>query len=102
LSPLPASSFDSASAIARLEKYFEVGTLEGLGSFSRVEAAAAGAVLAYVEKTQLGARPALQRPLRQSAGETLFIDAATARILSCCKPCRVVAREAFCVPSIAR
>ena len=77
LSPLPASSFDSASAIARLEKYFEVGTLEGLGSFSRVEAAAAGAVLAYVEKTQLGARPALQRPLRQSAGETLFIDAAT-------------------------
>jgi DNA mismatch repair protein MutS len=34
-------------------------------------------VLSYVEKTQIGERPALQRPSRENRGAALFIDAAT-------------------------
>lgn len=69
--------FDSQRAGERLKSYFGVKSLDGFGSFTRAEVAAAGAILAYVEKTQIGERPRLQRPLREDAGETLFIDAAT-------------------------
>ncbi|GIL02405.1 MAG: DNA mismatch repair protein MutS [Alphaproteobacteria bacterium] len=77
LSPQPAASFDSAAAEARLQAHFGVRTLEGFGQFSRAELSAAGAVLAYVEKTQIAERPALSRPVREEAGRTMFIDAAT-------------------------
>ena len=77
LSPQPANVFESSAASVRLENYFAVATLEGFGDFSRVELAAAGAVLAYVEKTQIGERPALSRPVRDSALQTMIIDQAT-------------------------
>jgi len=71
------SFFDSQMAEARLKETFEVKSLEGFGNFSRAEIAAAGAVLAYVEKTQIDERPALSRPSQEDTSETLFIDAAT-------------------------
>ena len=77
LSPQPANVFESSAASGRLENYFAVATLEGFATFSRVELAAAGAVLAYVEKTQIGERPALSRPVRDSALQTMSIDQAT-------------------------
>ncbi len=77
LSPQPASTFDSAAASERLARHFAVATLDGLGNFSRPECAAAGAILAYVEKTQLGERAALARPVREGSSDTMFIDAAT-------------------------
>ena len=77
VSPQPAVSFDSAAATDRLKKYFGVATLDAFGEFGRAELAAAGAVLAYVEKTQIGERPALARPLREDMAGTMFIDAAT-------------------------
>jgi DNA mismatch repair protein MutS len=77
ISPQPAASFDSEAARMRLETFFGVETLEGLGEFSRAEIAAGGALLAYVEKTQLGERPALSRPVRESGGTTMAIDAPT-------------------------
>ncbi len=77
LSPQPANVFDSAAATARLEAHFRLSTLEGLGDFSRAERSAAGAVLAYVEKTQIAERPALSRPVRENAAQAMFIDQAT-------------------------
>lgn len=75
--PQPAILFDSASAEGRITRYFDVQTLDGFGSFSRPELAAAAAAIAYVEKTQISERPPLGLPERQSASSTLFIDAAT-------------------------
>ncbi len=76
-SPQPGHLFDSQTGEERLLNYFGVKSLEGFGTFSRVEIAACGAVLAYVERTQIGERPALSRPVAQSAGNVMFIDSAT-------------------------
>ncbi len=77
VSPQPSVLFESATAAKRLADYFEVKTLDGFASFSRVEIAAASAVVAYIEKTQIGERPSISRPLRETSGGSLFIDAAT-------------------------
>ncbi|MBD8686265.1 MULTISPECIES: DNA mismatch repair protein MutS [unclassified Rhizobium] len=75
--PQPAVLFDSATAEGRVARYFGVTTLDGFGTFSRVEMAAAAAAVAYVEKTQIAERPPLAAPERESAASTLFIDPAT-------------------------
>lgn len=75
--PQPSVLFDSAMAEGRIARYFGVATLDGFGTFSRAELAAAAAAVAYVEKTQIAERPPLGRPERESAASTLFIDPAT-------------------------
>ncbi|MCA1491035.1 DNA mismatch repair protein MutS [Sinorhizobium alkalisoli] len=75
--PQPAVLFDSATAEGRIARYYGVKTLDGFGSFSRAELAAASAAISYVEKTQLAERPALGIPERESVASTLFIDPAT-------------------------
>ncbi|WP_026619581.1 DNA mismatch repair protein MutS [Ensifer sp. WSM1721] len=75
--PQPAVLFDSATAEGRICRYYGVKTLDGFGSFSRAELAAASAAISYVEKTQLQERPALGTPERESVASTLFIDPAT-------------------------
>jgi DNA mismatch repair protein MutS len=77
VTPLPGAFFDGSTAGARLAAYFGVNTLDGIGSFSRVELSAAAAALAYVEKTQISERPPLSRPIRESDGAVMLIDAAT-------------------------
>ncbi len=77
LTPLPAARFDSVAAKRRLMEHFSVAALEGFGDFSRAEVAAAGALLDYVETTQIGARPAMKPPRREEAGAAMHIDAAT-------------------------
>ncbi len=77
LSPVPRAFFDGSTAADRLKDYFKVSTLDGFGQFERVELMAASAVLAYVEKTQLGARPPLSPPVREISARTVSIDAAT-------------------------
>lgn len=75
--PQPGVLFDSATAEGRIARYFNVGTLDGFGTFSRSELAAASAAIAYVEKTQIAERPPLNPPERESGASTLFIDPAT-------------------------
>ncbi|WP_421779085.1 DNA mismatch repair protein MutS [Hoeflea sp.] len=75
--PQPGVLFDSATAEGRIARFFEVGSLDGFGDFSRAEMAAAAAVIAYVEKTQISERPPLGRPERERDGARLFIDPAT-------------------------
>lgn len=69
--------FDSQMAVERLKATFDVKSLDGFGSFTKAELSAAGAALAYVEKTQIDERPALMPPSREDANHTMFIDAAT-------------------------
>ncbi len=76
-----ASLFDSENARKRLEKMFGVGTLESFGGFSRAEIAAAGALIDYIERTQVGKMPRLSPPRQISMGAVMEIDAATRRNL---------------------
>lgn len=71
------SFFDSQMAVQRLKETFNVTSLDGFGEFSKAELSAAGAALAYVEKTQIDERPALMPPSREDASHCMFIDAAT-------------------------
>nr|WP_306889930.1 DNA mismatch repair protein MutS [Ancylobacter amanitiformis] len=77
VTPLPKESFDGAGAERRLAGFFQVATLEAFGSFSRAELIAAAAVVAYIERTQLGARPPLSRPQREASSAAMVIDPAT-------------------------
>ncbi|PPR10742.1 MAG: DNA mismatch repair protein MutS [Alphaproteobacteria bacterium MarineAlpha11_Bin1] len=78
---LPNSRFDSEAARKRLQAIFEVKALDSFGDYDRAEISAAGAVVGYVELTQKGKLPKLQRPRRLGSGETMEIDAATRRNL---------------------
>ena len=75
--PLPPAAFDSVSAERRMKDYFAVASLDAFGSFSRAEVAACGAIVDYVERTQMGERPPLSPPARQGRGQVMAIDAAT-------------------------
>ena len=81
IAPLPDSSFDSEAARRRLQEIYEVKALDAFGDYGRAEMSAAGAVVGYVELTQKGKLPRLQRPRRLGGGETMEIDAATRRNL---------------------
>ncbi|MDE2471974.1 MAG: DNA mismatch repair protein MutS, partial [Bradyrhizobium sp.] len=52
-------------------------TSEGFGTLTRLELTAAAAIVTYVERTQVGQRPPLSPPMRESAGATMAIDQAT-------------------------
>jgi DNA mismatch repair protein MutS len=81
LTPLPNARFDSGTARRRLEGFYGVGALDGFGSFSRAEIAAAGALVDYVGQTQQGKSPHLEPPRRVMPGSVMQIDAATRRNL---------------------
>lgn len=74
---LPRDVFDAATAERRLAAWFAVATTEVFGALSRPELTAAAACITYVERTQLGRRPPLSPPSRESSGSALTIDAAT-------------------------
>ncbi|MGE7471750.1 DNA mismatch repair protein MutS [Bosea sp. NPDC003192] len=77
VTPLAREGLDPASGERRLKEFFGVATLDAFGAFSRAEIAAAAAALAYVERTQFGARPPLSPPVREGMSATMLIDAAT-------------------------
>jgi DNA mismatch repair protein MutS len=77
LTPLTRDVFDGATAERRLAAFFGVATTAAFGTFSRVELAAAAAAVTYVERTQIGKRPPIAPPVREAAGATLALDAAT-------------------------
>jgi DNA mismatch repair protein MutS len=81
LTPLPASRFDSEAARRRLEQLYGVKALDGFGSFSRAELAAAGTLVDYVRLTQRGKLPRISQLRRLAAGSVMEIDAATRRNL---------------------
>jgi DNA mismatch repair protein MutS len=81
LSPLPGSRFDSGNGERAMKTHYNVQSLDGFGGFARAELSAAGALIAYLELTQKGAKVALQRIVRVSPSHFMGIDAATRRNL---------------------
>jgi DNA mismatch repair protein MutS len=77
VTPLTRDVFDSATAERRLTSFFAVATSDAFGALTRLELTAAAACVTYVERTQLGQRPPLSPPMRESAGATMAIDQAT-------------------------
>ena len=77
ISPLPQSRFDSQSAEHRLKTHFAVDSLDGFGSFRRIDVAALGALLEYIAITQVGQVPHLRPPRLERPEAGLLIDAAT-------------------------
>ncbi|MGH6790331.1 MAG: DNA mismatch repair protein MutS, partial [Pseudolabrys sp.] len=77
VTPLARDVFDGATAERRLTSFFSVATSEAFGTLTRTELTAAAACVTYVERTQIGHRPPLSPPLRESAGATMAIDQAT-------------------------
>jgi DNA mismatch repair protein MutS len=61
----------------RLADFFGLATLDGLGPLSAAETAAAALAIFYIERTQLGAKPALGLPSRRLRDKHMEIDAAT-------------------------
>src|SRR5690242_10194837 len=69
--------FDSLAGERVLKSRFGLATLDGLGSPSRADLAAAGGLLAYLDATQKGAGILLDAPRRISRSAHMAIDAAT-------------------------
>src|SRR5499425_2354710 len=66
VTPLARDVFDGATAERRLATYFGLSTAESFGALSRLELTAAAACVSYVERTQLGGRPPLSAPVRET------------------------------------
>ena len=77
--------FDSLSGEQALKDRFGVATLDGFGSPSRAELAAAGGLLAYLAATQKDAVAFLAAPRRVARSEHLAIDPATRDSLEICR-----------------
>ena len=69
--------FDSLDGERALKARFGLSNLDGLGSPSRAELAAAGGLLAYLDATQKGAGILLDAPKRIARSSHMAIDAAT-------------------------
>ncbi len=85
LTVLPPSRWDALNAARRLQKLYGLATLDAFGPPSHAEIAAAGALVEYVELTQAGRVPHIERPRRLAApgtaGALMEIDPATRRNL---------------------
>ena len=75
--PVPAASFDSLAGERDLKARLGVADLGAFGAFTRAELAAIGALLRYVDLTQIGKKPVVRAPRRMGAGSALIIDAAS-------------------------
>jgi DNA mismatch repair protein MutS len=69
--------FDSIAGERALKARFGLATLDGIGSPSRAELAAAGGLLAYLDSTQKGAGVLLDAPKRVARSAHMQIDSAT-------------------------
>jgi DNA mismatch repair protein MutS len=69
--------FESLAGERALRVRFGLATLDGVGSPSRAELAAAGGLLAYLDATQKGAGILLDSPRRIARASHMAIDAAT-------------------------
>ncbi len=75
--PVPQPFFDSLSGSRALKEQLNVAELDAFGSFDRPELAACGALIKYIDLTQLGRRPVLRPPRKIGIAEALLIDAAS-------------------------
>lgn len=81
LSVLPEARFNFENARRNLLNLFKVETLDAYGSFSRAEVTAAGVLMDYVETTQKGHMPRVEKPVKIYERQVMEIDGATRRSL---------------------
>jgi len=81
LTEQPVSLFDSICARQTLERFYQVVSLDGFGDFTRPMLSAAGALLAYIEVTQVGNMPRLLPLIAVNDNNYMEIDPATRRSL---------------------
>mgnify|MGYP002701108878 CR=1 FL=1 len=77
-----ASLFDSTRAKQALERFYQVASLDGMGHFSRAMLSAGGALLGYLEATQVGNMPRLLPLTAVSDAGLMESDPATRRALA--------------------
>jgi DNA mismatch repair protein MutS len=77
VTPIPKAHFDSIAGERALKSRLGVADLGAFGELTRGELAAIGAVLKYVELTQIGRSPVLSPPKRSSPQSVLVFDPAT-------------------------
>lgn len=86
---VPKRAFASERAKARLRAHFgEAAAISFDGADEREALGAAGALLDYIEITQLDAVGKLQTPIKESRGEVMVIDPSTRSNLELIKPLR--------------
>lgn len=81
LSVLPEARFNFENARRNLLNLFKVETLDAYGCFSRAEITAAGVLMDYVETTQKGQMPRVEKPVKIYERQVMEIDGATRRSL---------------------
>lgn len=81
LSVLPEVRFNFENARRNLLNLFKVETLDAYGNFSRAEITAAGVLMDYVETTQKGQMPRVEKPVKIYERQVMEIDGATRRSL---------------------
>ena len=81
LSVLPEARFNFENARRNLLNLFKVETLDAYGNFSRAEITAAGVLMDYVETTQKGQMPRVDKPVKIYERQVMEIDGATRRSL---------------------
>ncbi len=77
VTPVASAFFDSLAGERLLKDRLGVAELGGFGTFSRPELAAIGALLKYVDLTQIGAKPLVRPPRKTGPSDILIIDAAS-------------------------
>ncbi len=87
--PVPGAYFNSLGGDAALKAALKVTELDGFGTYERGELAAIGALLKYVELTQIGKCPLIRPPSRSIENATMIIDAATRGNLELIKSTRM-------------
>src|SRR5690606_20409773 len=73
--------FDSSRGLERVKHLFGLAAVDALGDEPQAAAAACGAILAYLEETQVQKLPRLAAPERQAATGIMLIDGSTRRNL---------------------
>ena len=81
ISLLPDARFSYLNAKERIEKVFQVQTIDSFGAFTRPEVIASGVLLDYIALTQKCDMASLKTPQRQTKSEIMEIDANTRKSL---------------------
>ncbi len=77
LSPVSAGNFTAKAGQKVLKKYLNVLETQGFGDFTKAELSAMGAILTYIELTQIGQKPAVKPPQKQGSQHVMVMDSAT-------------------------
>lgn len=71
------TSFGLYEATKRLKDYYNIVDEQAFSHFTPAQLCAIGAIIAYIEKTQIDSRPVLSFPIAEDSEQYLYIDAAT-------------------------